>query len=276
MAVSMIHQMMSALSHLRWQPTLKNVRVRLDDAVIADTKQPMLVWEPTRVVPSYAVPEADISATLQPAPVGPQPEYRPVGFGADMPAILDPSIPFVVHTADGEPLTVRTTAGSREASAFRLADPDLRGYVVLDFEAFDWWEEDERIVGHPRDPFHRIDVRSSSRPVRLEHHGEVLAESSRSQMLFEGAFPLVRYYVPRADVRVELRPGTLQTTCAYKGHATHYSAVVGDDELRDIAWSYEDPLDDALQVKGLICFYQEHLDLFVDGEPVERPRTPWS
>ena len=85
---------------------------------------------------------------------------------------------------------------------------------------------------------------------------------------------MVRYYLPRADVGAELRPGTRQTACAYKGHATHYTALIGDQELRDIAWSYEDPLDDANPVKGLICFYQEHLDLFVDGEPVERPHTP--
>ena len=87
---------------------------------------------------------------------------------------------------------------------------------------------------------------------------------------------MVRYYLPRDDVRVELRVGSLRTACAYKGWATHYDAVAGDDVLPNIAWSYEEPLDDATQVKGLVCFYQERLDLFVDGEPYERPTTPWS
>ena len=96
---------------------------------------------------------------------------------------------------------------------------------MLDFDAFDWWEEDEPIVGHPRDPFHRIDVRQSSRRVRLEHEGVVLADSDRGRWLFEGTFPMVRYYLPPSDVRVELRPSDLHTTCAYKGHATHYTAV---------------------------------------------------
>jgi len=95
-------------------------------------------------------------------------------------------------------------------------------------------------------------------------------------MLFEGVFPLVRYYMPRDDVRVELRETDHRTTCAYKGQATHYSATVGGDELDAIAWSYEDPLDDAMAVRSLVCFYQERLDLTVDGRAVERIRTPWS
>ena len=147
----------------------------------------------------------------------PAPEYRSVGFGADHGGLLDPSVPFAVHTAEGEQLTVRTK-GRREGAGFRLHDPDLGGYVELDFDAFDWWEEDEPIVGHPRDPFHRIDVRRSSRQVRLEsNEGVVLADSDRGRWLFEGAFPMARYYLPAEDVRVQLRPSSLHTTCAYKG-----------------------------------------------------------
>jgi uncharacterized protein (DUF427 family) len=95
-------------------------------------------------------------------------------------------------------------------------------------------------------------------------------------MLFEGTFGFARYYMPRDDVQVELRPGTLQTTCAYKGRATHHSVDVDGHQLPNIAWSYDDPLDDALRVGGLICFYQERLDMFVDGDRVARVRTPWS
>ena len=276
MAVSMMKQMMAALPQLRYQPTDKRVRVRLGDEVAADTTRAMLIWEPMRVVASYAVPEADFSATLEPAPPAPQPKYHSVGFGDDLGGLLDPSVPFAVHTADGEPLAVRTTDTVREGAGFRLRDPDLVGYVELDFEAFDWLEEDEPIVGHPRDPFHRIDVRRSSRRVRLEHKGIVLAESDRGRWLFEGAFPMVRYYLPPDDVRVQLRTTDLHTTCAYKGHTTHYTAVLADQELDEIAWSYPDPLVDAAEVAGLVCFYQERLNLFIDGEPVERVQTPWS
>jgi uncharacterized protein (DUF427 family) len=104
----------------------------------------------------------------------------------------------------------------------------------------------------------------------------VLAESDAGQWLFEGTFPLPRYYLPRSDVRVDLLPGTAETVCAYKGRASHYSAQVNGEDLADIAWSYEEPLEDATRVDGLVCFYQERLDLFVDGVPVDRVRTPWS
>jgi uncharacterized protein (DUF427 family) len=152
----------------------------------------------------------------------------------------------------------------------------VAGYVVLDFDAFGWREEEEAIVGHPRDPFHRIDVRRSTRHVRIEHEGHVLAESTRPRILFEGTFPLPRYYLPTEDVVIDLEPGTRMTTCAYKGHASHYSALIPGAVLADIAWSYEDPLEDAVGVQGLISFYQERLDLFVDGHAVERALTPWS
>jgi len=281
MALSMTKQLMSVLPQLRFQPTSKRVRVRLagvdtGGVEIADTTRAMLIWEPMRIVASYAIPEADIAADLHTGPVAPVPEHRPVGFGDDPSGLLDPSIPFAVHTGDGEVLTVQTSVGDRENAAFRLADPDLSGYVVLDFAAFDLWEEDEPIISHPRDPFHRIDVRPSSRRVRLEHNGVVLADSARGQWLFEGTFPMIRYYLPRDDVRVDLLPGTIETACAYKGHATHYSAIVDGAELANIAWSYEEPLEDAARVRGMVCFYQERLDLILDGQPVERVRTPWS
>src|SRR6478752_3106 len=106
MAVSMMQQMMAALPQLRYQPTSKRVRVRLGDGVVADTTRAVLIWEPMRIVPSYALPTADFSAELQPAPPQPEPEYRSVRFGDDPARLLDPSVPFAVHTADGEPVAV--------------------------------------------------------------------------------------------------------------------------------------------------------------------------
>ena len=215
MATSLSSYLTAALTQLRFQRTPKRVRVDLDGVPMVDTVRAVLVWEPRRIVPSYAVPEADLLATLEPATNEARADHEGVRFG-DGPAVLDPSVPFAVHTADGQPMSVRTGSGLREGSAFRLGDPDLPGYVILDFGAFDWREEDEPIVGHARDPFHRIDVRLSHRPVRIEHDGRVLAESSRAHLLFEGTFAFPRYYLPREDVVVPLAPGTLQTTCAYK------------------------------------------------------------
>ncbi len=271
MAVSLSDHLMAVLPELRYQSSPKQVLVRMDGELVADTRQPMLVWEPKRVVASYAVPESDVAATLV--------ESDAAGdstIGDRRPPVYDPRVPFAVHTAEGQPLTVRTDRQVREAAAFRLADPALAGYVVLDFAAFDWWEEDEPIVGHPRDPLHRIDVRRSSRSVRIEHGAVLLVETERARLLFEGTFAMPRYYLPREDVQVELRPGTIATTCAYKGHATHWTAMVGDQSLTNIAWGYEDPLDDARDVAGMICFYQERLDFVIDGERLDRPLTPWS
>jgi len=275
MAVQMLQHVMRVLPELRYQPTLKRLTVRLGPALVADTVQAMLVWEPKRVVPTYAVPQRDVSASLIPAADRSGDTVNPVALG-NGPAVLDPSSGFGAHTTGGESLDVIAGSATAGNAAFRPDDPDLAGYLLLDFTAFDWWEEDEPIVSHPQDPFHRVDVRASSRLVRLEHHGVVLAESDRPHMLFEAAFPMARYYLPRQDIRVELLPSTLVTVCAYKGSATHYTAVVDGHELPDIAWSYEDPLLDATAVKGLISFYQERLDVFVDGRPVDRPRTPWS
>ena len=271
MTVVLSEEFMRLLPQLRVQPVPKLLTVRLGPDLVARTDRPLVVMEPMRVVPSYAVPVADLHVALEPAPDGPPPEYRPVGFG-DGPPLLDPSVPFAVHTAEGA--SVRVRAGDRTGDGFR--PHDLADHVILDFDAFDWWEEDEPLFGHPRDPFHRIDVRRSSRRVRISHEGTVLADSRRPWALFEGFFPLPRWYLPREDVALELLPSELRTTCAYKGHATHYDIDAGGTRLPHIAWSYEDPSGDARDVGGCVAFYQERLDVEVDGEPVVRVRTPWS
>jgi uncharacterized protein (DUF427 family) len=148
--------------------------------------------------------------------------------------------------------------------------------VVLDFGAFDaWYEEDELNVAHPRDPFHRIDVLPSSRQVQLELDGVPLADSSRPALLFETMLP-TRYYLPRADVTAELIPSDTKTWCAYKGQASYFSVTVGGRLVADIAWTYPNPRHDALQVRDLIAFFTERVDVILDGERHPRPVTPWS
>jgi uncharacterized protein (DUF427 family) len=262
--------LMQGLGELRYEPIEKRIRGVIGDDTVVDSTRTRLVWEPGRVVPSYAVPGEDIAGEIAASADGiaPAPEHLP-RLG-DRP-IMDPSVPFAVHSADGEAVTIHARDG-REAAGFRIHDPDLEGYVILDFGDFDaWYEEDERNVSHPRDPFHRIDIVHSSRHVRIERDGEVLAESSRPYLLFETHLP-VRWYLPAEDVRTDLlTPSDRRTACAYKGEASYWA--FGD---ADVAWTYRAPLREAAEVTDRIAFFDERVDVFVDGERLERPVTPWS
>ena len=280
MSIRMRNLLTGGLGQLRHEPTAKRIRAVLDDGTIVDTTRAMLVWEPRRIVPSYAVPDDDIAADLAPNDEAAAADATGT-IGARMPElsgrpVLDPSVPFAVHTAEGRAADLSASGQHRPGAGFYPADADLAGYVVLDFEAFDaWYEEDELNVAHPRDPFHRIDVLPSSRHVQMELDGHVLAESSRPTLLFETMLP-TRYYLPHDDIRAELIPSSTRTYCAYKGQASYWSATTGDRVVPDLGWTYQQPRHDAAQVRGLIAFFNERLDVIVDGERPERPITPWS
>jgi uncharacterized protein (DUF427 family) len=186
--------------------------------------------------------------------------------------ILDPSVPFDAHSCAGTAYDVIAGDETGAAAAFRPDDHDLADYVILEFNAFEWREEDEPIVSHPHDPFSRIDVLRSSRHIRVEYDGRLLAESTRPMLLFETLLP-VRFYLRREDVVVRLDHSDAATYCAYKGRASYYSVPDGP---KDIAWTYHEPLHDAEPVRDLICFFDERLDVTVDGERRDRPVTPWS
>lgn len=272
------------LGELRHEPTGKRIRAVLDSATVVDTTRALLIWEPRRIVPSYAVPADDIAAELAPSDTAPSDTAvadAADAIGVHLPdlsgrPVLDPSVPFAVHSAEGRAADLRAGEQDRPGAGFYPADPELAGYVVLDFGAFDaWYEEDERNVAHPRDPFHRIDVLPSSRHVRVELDGHVLAESSRPVLLFETMLP-TRYYLPPGDIRAELTPSSTHTWCAYKGQASYWTATAGDRVVPDIGWTYHQPLHDATHVRDHIAFFNERLDVIVDGERFERPITPWS
>jgi uncharacterized protein (DUF427 family) len=269
--------LMERLGELRHEPIDKRIRGVLGEETVVDTTRAMLLWEPRRVVPTYAVPAEDVRAELVSADGIEAPE-TPEGVAA-MGApqllgrpVLDPSIPFDVHTAEGERLTLRAAGRELPGAAFRLTDGALDGMVALEFEALDGWYEDEPNLGHPRDPFHRIDIVRSSRHVRVRVGGEVLADSTRPFLLFEPPLP-VRYYLPPEDVRMDLlRPSEQRSVCAYKGLASYWSAPGADD----VAWSYPAPLREAAEVTDCVCFFNERVEIEVDGEALERPVTPWS
>jgi uncharacterized protein (DUF427 family) len=155
--------------------------------------------------------------------------------------------------------------------------PPLAGYRAFYWHKLDaWFEEDERVHVHPRDPYHRVDVLDSSRHVRVLVDGEVLAETRRAKALFESGLP-TRWYVPPEDVRNELlTPTDTRTGCPYKGVASYWTARVGDVEEEDLAWTYVEPVRNVAPIAGHIAFYNERVDLELDGERQERPQTRWS
>ncbi|NJC69041.1 DUF427 domain-containing protein [Planosporangium thailandense] len=217
----------------------KRVRAYLAGELVADTTRPLLVWEKP-FYPQYYIPAADVRASL-------------VATG----------------TGDGEVLDVVVERGKAAGAARRFPDapdPLLRDAVRLDFAAMDeWLEEDEPIYVHPRDPYSRVDILASSRHVRVEIDGVTVADSRAPRILFETGLP-PRFYLPLPDLRLDLlRSSDTQTHCPYKGTATYWSVEVNGRVHPDLVWTYRTPLPESQKIAGLACFYNEKVDLFVDG-----------
>jgi uncharacterized protein (DUF427 family) len=140
--------------------------------------------------------------------------------------------------------------------------PELDGLARIEWDAMDaWFEEDEEVFVHPRDPYKRVDVLQSGRHVTVAVEGTVVATSSRPVLLFETSLP-VRTYVPLVDVRMDLlRPSPTRTRCPYKGEAEHWSVQLGDRLVEDIAWTYRTPLVEVAKIAGLVAFYDHRVDL---------------
>lgn len=182
------------------------------------------------------------------------------------------------HKGDARYWTLRVEGRREPDAAWAYDDPlepasFLRGHVAFYWHALDgWFAEAEQLHGHPRDPYSRIDVYRTARRVRVLLEDELLAESVRAKVLFETGLP-PRYYLPPEDVRLDLlEPSPTLTRCAYKGVASHFHALGHDD----VAWTYPDPDNDAEPVRDLIAFYDERVDIELDGERAERPDTQWS
>lgn len=144
------------------------------------------------------------------------------------------------------------------------------GYRGIYFEAMDaWFDEDEEIVGHLRDPYHRVDVRKSSRQVRVLVNGRVVADTRHAMILSETGLPN-RYYIPRRDIDLAvLEPSAKHTVCPYKGTSSYYTLAVDGQRLNDAGWFYPEPLNDAARLGDHLCFLADGIELTVDGKPVE-------
>jgi len=163
-----------------------------------------------------------------------------------------------------------------------LVQPDeahapLKDYIAFYWSKLDaWYEEDTEVFVHPRDPYSRVDVLPSSRHIKVVVEGEVIAESRRPHLLFETHLP-TRYYLPRMDVRLDLlEPSDKTTQCPYKGVARYWSVRAGGAVHKDLVWSYPFPIAEVPKLEGLMSFFNEKVDIYVDGDLEARPRTMWS
>jgi uncharacterized protein (DUF427 family) len=244
---------------LRVEPTARWVRAVLDGIAVADSKQVLTV---SLGLPVYYFPRGDVRTDL-----------------------LEPSDRTESHAILGERSFYHLRVGDRliEDAAWRFQTPardgpDLGDHVAFYWDRLDhWFEEDDEVFVHPRDPHHRVDVLNGSRHVRVIVAGEAIADSHRPRLLFETGLP-TRYYLPRLDVRMELlSQSDTVTHCPYKGRTVHYDLALGGRTWRDIAWSYPFPIPECPKIENLICFYDERVDsIEVDGEAQLKPRTPWS
>jgi uncharacterized protein (DUF427 family) len=150
--------------------------------------------------------------------------------------------------------------------------PDITDRVAFYWDAVDhWYEEDDEVFVHPRDPYHRVDIIPSSRTVKVSLDGVTLAESSRPMAVFETNLP-TRWYLPKEDVVPAYEATTRSTACPYKGTASYWT--VGGNE--NVAWSYESPIPVAAALQGLVAFYDEVVDVDIDGERQERGYSPFA
>jgi uncharacterized protein (DUF427 family) len=152
----------------------------------------------------------------------------------------------------------------------------LAGHVTFSWRQLEWYEEDERVQLHARDPYKRVDTLNSSRHVQVSVAGETVADSVRPLLLFETQLP-TRYYLPFEDVRTELLEASdTVSLCPYKGRARYWSVRVGKTLVPDGAWSYPDPVPENPKIRDLLCFFNERVHIVVDGNVEQRPRSPWS
>lgn len=236
---------------ITFEPSPKHVRVVFNGKTVADTLRAGLLLEAGHM-PVYYFPREDVRLDL----------LERTDHRTHCPYKGDAS--YWTLTVGGR--RIENAVWSYEEPFPEMAQ--IKGWLAFYWDkVHHWFEEDEEVFGHPRDPHHRIDVRPSSRKVRVISGGEPIARTRRALFLFETGLP-TRYYIPPQDVRTELLvPSRRTSICPYKGTASYWSLRVGDRFSEDAVWGYLEPLPECPRIKGYFCFYPEKVDrLEVEGE----------
>ncbi len=240
------------------EPVPRRIRSTLAGEVVLDTVAAVYVWEWPNY-PQYYIPVGDVRAD----------------------ALVDEKHEEKLSRGTARRHGLQVGGVSRPGSLRVYTDDaleGLQGMARFEWDAVDaWFEEDEQVFVHPRNPYTRVDALRSTRHVRVEIDGVLLAESSSPVMVFETGLP-TRYYLNITEVNFDhLTPSDTVTECPYKGTTTGYWSVdAGETTYPDLAWSYDFPTRQLLPIAGLIAFYNEKVDITLDGTPVERPVTHFS
>jgi uncharacterized protein (DUF427 family) len=246
-------QMIVPVDHI--EPVPRRIRAMLAGEVVLDTNRALYVWE-WPYYPQYYVPIGDVEPTV----------------------LVDEQHTEHLHRGTARLLGLRVGEVSRPKSARLYAEDAMDGVagaVRVDWDAADaWFEEDEEVFVHPRNPYVRVDALRSTRSVRVELDGTVVAESSSPVMVFETGLP-TRYYFNRTEVDFDhLVPSNTVTSCPYKGQTSGYWTVrVRNASYPDLAWAYGFPTRQLIPIAGMIAFYNEKVETIVDGEHLPRPVT---
>lgn len=245
----------------RWEDSQRRVRAIFAGATVADSRHVMILLEYGRL-PVFYFPMEDVCHE-----------------------VLEKTDHHTHSPLKGEASYWTIQAGGRvaEHAAWSYLSPlpygpQLKGYMAFYWTKMDaWYEEDEQVFAHARDPYKRVDVLPSSRHVRVVLGGVSIADSQRPWLLLETGLP-TRYYIPEQDIQMELLEiSETISRCPYKGQASYWSATVGARTFKDIVWSYRDPLFACSPVASLLCFFNERVDaIYVDGEMLPKPKTLWS
>jgi len=246
-------KMITTVNHM--EPVPRRIRATVGARTVLDTTGALYVWEWPNY-PQYYIPLADVDPAV----------------------LVDEQHPQRLSRGTARRHSIRAGDALRPAAARVYGEdaiPGLSGMVRFEWDVMDaWFEEDEEVFVHPRNPYTRVDAIRSTRAVRVELDGVVLAESSSPVMVFETGLP-TRYYLNRSEANFDhLIPTQTRTACPYKGNTSGYWSIrIGEAVHADLAWAYDFPTRQLQPIAGMIAFYNEKVDITVDGVKLARPQT---